>query len=85
MNREFRRAGVLEVRPDQKYVRTFASGIRNPVGLGFFPGSDRLWAVVNERDMLGSDLVPDYLTDVTEGDFYGWPWYYWVVLVDQGV
>jgi glucose/arabinose dehydrogenase len=53
--------------------------------LGFFPGSDRLWAVVNERDMLGSDLVPDYLTDVTEGDFYGWPWYYWGGFVDPRV
>lgn len=85
MNREFRRASVLEVRPENKYMRTFAAGIRNPVGLNFYPGSDRLWTVVNERDMLGSDLVPDYLTDVTEGDFYGWPWYYWGGFVDPRV
>ncbi|MBR2174199.1 sorbosone dehydrogenase family protein [Sphingopyxis sp.] len=85
MNREFRRASVLEVRPENKYMRTFAAGIRNPVGLGFYPGSDRLWTVVNERDMLGSDLVPDYLTDVTEGDFYGWPWYYWGGYIDPRV
>ena len=85
MNREFRRAAVLEVRPAQKYMRTFAAGIRNPVGLAFHPGGDRLWTVVNERDMLGSDLVPDYLTDVTEGDFYGWPWYYWGGFIDPRV
>ena len=85
MNAEFRRAAVLEVRPENKYVRTFAAGIRNPVGLAFYPGRDRLWTVVNERDMLGSDLVPDYLTDVTEGDFYGWPWYYWGGFIDPRV
>ena len=85
MNREFRRASVLEVRPENKYMRTFAAGIRNPVGLDFYPGTDRLWTVVNERDMLGSDLVPDYLTDVTEGDFYGWPWYYWGGYIDPRV
>ncbi len=85
MNREFRRAAVLEIRPENGYMRTFAAGIRNPVGLAYFPGSERLWTVVNERDMLGSDLVPDYLTDVTEGDFYGWPWYYWGGFVDPRV
>jgi glucose/arabinose dehydrogenase len=85
MNREFRRASVLEVRPEQKYMRTYAAGIRNPVGLAFYPGTDRLWTVVNERDMIGSDLVPDYLTDVAEGDFYGWPWYYWGGFIDPRV
>ena len=85
MGNEVRRASILEVRPEQKYVRTFAAGIRNPVGLGFYPGSDRLWTVVNERDMLGSDLVPDYLTDIDEGDFYGWPWYYWGGFIDPRV
>jgi glucose/arabinose dehydrogenase len=85
MNQEFRRASVLEVRPENKYVRTFAAGIRNPVGLAFYPGSDQLWTVVNERDMLGSDLVPDYLAEVNEGDFYGWPWYYWGGFVDSRV
>lgn len=85
MANEVRRASILEVRPENKYMRTFAAGIRNPVGLGFYPGSDRLWTVVNERDMLGSDLVPDYLTDITEGDFYGWPWYYWGGYIDPRV
>ncbi|TBR16256.1 MAG: sorbosone dehydrogenase family protein, partial [Chitinophagaceae bacterium] len=82
---EARRARILEIRPEQKYVRTFAAGIRNPVGLGFYPGSDQLWTVVNERDMLGSDLVPDYLAEIDEGDFYGWPWYYWGGFVDTRV
>jgi glucose/arabinose dehydrogenase len=85
MNQEVRRATVLEVRPENGYVRTFAAGIRNPVGLAFYPGSDQLWTVVNERDMLGSDLVPDYLAEVDEGDFYGWPWYYWGGFVDSRV
>jgi len=85
MNQEVRRASVLEARPENKYVRTFAAGIRNPVGLAFYPGSDQLWTVVNERDMLGSDLVPDYLAEVDEGDFYGWPWYYWGGFVDSRV
>ncbi|MGH6651255.1 MAG: PQQ-dependent sugar dehydrogenase [Sphingopyxis sp.] len=84
-NNEARRARILEVRPEQKYVRTFAAGIRNPVGLGFYPGSNQLWTVVNERDMLGSDLVPDYLAEIDEGDFYGWPWYYWGGFVDPRV
>ncbi len=85
MGNEVRRAAVLEVRPENKYMRLFAAGIRNPVGLAFYPGSNQLWAVVNERDMLGSDLVPDYLTDVDEGDFYGWPWYYWGGYIDPRV
>ncbi len=70
MGNEVRRARILEVRPENKYMRTYAAGIRNPVGLAFYPGSNTLWTVVNERDMLGSDLVPDYLTDVDEGDFF---------------
>lgn len=85
MGNEVRRAAVLEVRPENKYMRLFAAGIRNPVGLAFYPGSKQLWAVVNERDMLGSDLVPDYMTDVDEGDFYGWPWYYWGGYIDPRV
>lgn len=83
--RENLRARVIEIRPDQKYRRTFASGLRNPVGLAFHPITGELWTVVNERDMLGSDLVPDYLTRVGEGDFYGWPWYYWGGYVDSRV
>ncbi|WP_257548799.1 sorbosone dehydrogenase family protein [Sphingopyxis sp. DBS4] len=85
MGNETRRASVLEVRPENGYVRTYAAGIRNPVGLAYYPGSDRLWAVVNERDMLGSDVVPDYMTTVDEGDFFGWPWYYWGGFVDPRV
>jgi len=85
MANEVKRASVLEVRPENGYVRTFAAGIRNPVGLAFYPGSDQLWTVVNERDMLGSDLVPDYLAEIDEGDFYGWPWYYWGGYIDPRV
>ncbi|MFC0101812.1 PQQ-dependent sugar dehydrogenase [Sphingopyxis terrae] len=85
MGNEVRRARILEVRPENKYMRTYAAGIRNPVGLAFYPGSNTLWTVVNERDMLGSDLVPDYLTDVDEGDFFGWPWYYWGGFTDPRV
>ncbi|HSC65975.1 MAG TPA: PQQ-dependent sugar dehydrogenase, partial [Caldimonas sp.] len=55
----------------------FASGLRNPNGLTFYPGSDVLWTVVNERDELGPDLVPDYMTSVKRGAFYGWPYSYW--------
>lgn len=85
MDNEVRRAAILEVRPESRYMRIYAAGLRNPSGLAFYPGSDQLWGVVNERDMLGSDLVPDYLTDIDEGDFYGWPWYYWGGFIDPRV
>ena len=65
--------------------RPFASGLRNPNGLDFSPWSGELWTTVNERDMLGSDLVPDYLTNVPLGAHYGWPWYYWGGLLDERV
>ncbi|MGE5478671.1 MAG: PQQ-dependent sugar dehydrogenase [Bacteroidales bacterium] len=71
------RATVQEFRLDGGGQRTFASGLRNPVGLAFRPGSDELWTVVNERDGLGDELVPDYMTRVTEDAFYGWP-YAWL-------
>ena len=71
------RAQIIEVRPEIGYKRPFATGIRNPSGLAIHPTTGVLWASVNERDMLGSDMVPDYMTQVTLGDFYGWPWYYW--------
>ncbi|WP_326525419.1 PQQ-dependent sugar dehydrogenase [Sphingomonas sp.] len=77
MDVERNRAGILEVFPDTKYKRLFAAGLRNPVGLAIEPQSNRLWTVVNERDMLGSDLPPDYMTAVDLGDNFGWPWYYW--------
>lgn len=74
--REDRRAVILAFDPDGKNERTFASGLRNPVGLATHPKTGQLWTSVNERDALGDDLVPDYITHVTEGGFYGWPWYY---------
>ncbi|RYF67057.1 MAG: sorbosone dehydrogenase family protein, partial [Comamonadaceae bacterium] len=62
--------------------RLFAGGLRNPNGLGWEPETKALWTVVNERDEIGSDLVPDYLTSVKDGAFYGWPWSYWGGNVD---
>jgi glucose/arabinose dehydrogenase len=73
---EFHRAQILEMNPDGSALRTFASGIRNPVGIAIQPRSGDLWTSVNERDRLGNDLVPDYITRVKDGGFYGWPWYY---------
>jgi glucose/arabinose dehydrogenase len=74
--KEPRRATVIEVNPDGSGARIFASGLRNPVGLAVHPATGVLWTVVNERDMLGDDLVPDYLTSVKDGAFYGWPYSY---------
>lgn len=73
---EPRRAAILEMNPDGTEERIYASGLRNPVGLGFHPTSGQLWTVVNERDGLGDDLPPDYATSVREGAFYGWPYAY---------
>ena len=73
---EEHRANVLEYTPDGKFVKIYASGIRNPVGLGINPTTGELWTSVNERDNLGDNLVPDYITSVKEGGFYGWPWFY---------
>jgi glucose/arabinose dehydrogenase len=74
---ELNRADILEVDPATGAFRVFASGLRNPNGLSFYPGSDVLWAVVNERDELGPNLVPDYMTSVRRDAFYGWPFSYW--------
>jgi glucose/arabinose dehydrogenase len=74
---ETNRADILEVDPGSGAFRVFASGLRNPNGLCFYPGSDVLWTVVNERDELGPDLVPDYMTSVKRDAFYGWPFSYW--------
>lgn len=71
-----RRAAILEVNPDGSGMRVFASGLRNPVGMDWEPATNVLWTVVNERDHLGDELVPDYLTSVREGAFYGWPYSY---------
>jgi len=76
MEEEERRANILEVNPDGTGERLYASGLRNPVGMAWAPGTQTLWTVVNERDNLGDDLVPDYLTGVKEGGFYGWPYAY---------
>ena len=73
---EFHRADILRYTPDGQFQGVYASGIRNPVGIAFQPGTDTLWTSVNERDTLGDMLVPDYVTSVKPGGFYGWPWYY---------
>ena len=79
------RASILEVDPQAGTYRVFASGLRNPVGMAWEPESGALWAVVNERDELGNDLVPDYLTSVQDGGFYGWPYSYYGDHVDTRV
>lgn len=74
--REHHRAAILEYTPEGKFVKVYASGIRNPSGIAVDPSAGTLWASVNERDGLGDDLVPDYITHVEEGGFYGWPYFY---------
>ena len=71
-----RRAAILEINPDGSGMRVYAGGLRNPVGMAWEPRTKTLWTVVNERDLLGDDLVPDFLTSVKEGAFYGWPYSY---------
>ena len=73
---EFQRADVLEFTPEGRFEKIYASGIRNCVGETINPVSGQLWCSTNERDKLGDNLVPDYITSVKEGGFYGWPWYY---------
>ncbi|HKX27209.1 MAG TPA: PQQ-dependent sugar dehydrogenase, partial [Blastocatellia bacterium] len=73
---EARRARIFEYTPDGQNERVYAYGIRSPVGLAIHPLTGELWTSVNERDELGDDLVPDYITHVQDGGFYGWPWYY---------
>ena len=74
---EVRRANILQINPDGSDEKVYASGLRNPVGLAWAPGTTTLWTAVNERDELGDELVPDYLTSVREGGFYGWPYAYY--------
>jgi glucose/arabinose dehydrogenase len=74
--KEFHRADVLEYTPDGKFIKVYASGIRNCVGEAINPTTGQLWCSTNERDNLGNHLVPDYVTSIKEGGFYGWPWYY---------
>ncbi len=75
-DKEEDRADVLSFDPTGKDKQIYATGIRNCVGMAFTPASDQLWCSVNERDTLGDNLVPDYITRVKPGGFYGWPWYY---------
>lgn len=79
------RAAIFEVDPITGLSRIFASGLRNPNGLTFYPGTNTLWAVINERDELGPDLVPDYMTSVRPGAFYGWPYSYYGQHLDPRV
>ena len=74
--REFHRADVLEYTPDGKFLSVYANGLRNCVGEAINPTTGSLWCSTNERDNLGNHLVPDYVTSVPQGSFFGWPWYY---------
>ena len=85
LDEEVNRAGILEVDPATGATHVFASGLRNPVGIDWNPESGQLWVAVNERDEIGSDLVPDYMTSVRPGGFYGWPWSYYGQVVDTRV
>ena len=85
MDQEVNRAAILEVDPATGRVRLFASGLRNPNGLAWNPETGQLWTSVNERDEIGSDLVPDYITSVRDGGFYGWPYSYFGQHVDERV
>jgi glucose/arabinose dehydrogenase len=85
MDVEENRAAILEIDLANGRSRVFATGLRNPNGMSWQPQSGMLWTVVNERDELGSDLVPDYMTSVRDGAFYGWPYSYYGQHVDQRV
>jgi glucose/arabinose dehydrogenase len=85
LDKEDGRAAIWEVDVATGQKRLFASGLRNPNGMGWEPTNGQLWTVVNERDELGNDLVPDYLTSVKDGGFYGWPYSYWGKHIDKRV
>ena len=85
MTAEQGRAAIYEVDRLTGAKRIYASGVRNPTGLAFEPGTNKLFAIANERDEIGPDLVPDYLTSVRDGGFYGWPYSYWGQHVDVRV
>ncbi len=82
MDKEINRADILEINTDGSGMRVYASGLRNPVGMAWEPATGILWTAVNERDELGDDLVPDYLTSVKEDGFYGWPYFYYGAHID---
>jgi len=82
---EHHRAAILAIDPETGATTVFADGLRNPVGMAWEPHTGTLWTVVNERDELGDQLVPDYLTQVEQGAFYGWPFSYWGQNVDARV
>lgn len=85
IDEEKRRANILEINPDGSGERVYASGLRNPVGMDWAPGTNVLWTAVNERDELGDNLVPDYITSVKEGAFYGWPYSYFGQHIDPRI
>jgi len=85
MEVELDRAQIWQIDPQTGAHRPFATGTRNPTALAILPGSSQLWAVANERDEIGPNLVPDYLTSIREGGFYGWPYSYWGQHVDSRV
>ena len=85
MEAEEGRAAIYEYDIESRQSRIFASGLRNPVGLAWEPSTGALWTVVNERDGLGDETPPDYLTSVVDGGFYGWPYCYWNRIVDDRV
>ncbi|WP_347053024.1 PQQ-dependent sugar dehydrogenase [Flavobacterium olei] len=82
MDKEVRRADILEINPDGTGEIIYAAGLRNPVGMDWNPANNELWTAVNERDELGDDLVPDYITSVKKGGFYGWPYSYFGSIPD---
>ncbi|WP_372920454.1 sorbosone dehydrogenase family protein, partial [Salegentibacter sp.] len=82
MDREERRAAILEINPDGSGEKIFAAGLRNPVGMDWNPATGELWTAVNERDKIGNKLVPDYITSVRENGWYGWPYSYFGQIQD---
>jgi glucose/arabinose dehydrogenase len=85
IDKEAGRAAIMEIDRATGRSRIFATGLRNPVGMSWQPQSGALWTSVNERDEIGSDLVPDYMTEVKDGAFYGWPYSYYGQHVDERV
>ncbi len=85
MDTETERAAILQVELATNKKIVYAKGLRNPVGMAYLPGTDKFYTVVNERDMLGSDMVPDYLTEARWAAHYGWPWHFWGGYVDPRV